>query len=100
MASIVYSDDREPFTGRPIPYRDQPAVRYWASHYHNYRYLSFLAEQSDDREERRRAECEIRICQRRMDHWQRHQNWDAATAAVARAHVDAAWDSAPAAVRG
>lgn len=89
--SILYDDSPEPFTGRPVPYHQQNAVRGWARHYANFLYLEFIRSRSDDREERRRAEHEIRICQRKMDHWQRHGNWDAVEAGRAREQEDSRW---------
>ena len=91
MPSIVYSEEKEPFTGRPVPYDQQPAVRHWARHYANWLYLSFIKKNSDDRAEVRQAEHELRVCQQRMDHWQRHANWSAEEAAAARAAEDAKW---------
>lgn len=92
MPHIVYSEDREPFTGRPIPYAEQDAVRYWAVHYRNWCYLSFVRSRSEDRVEVRQAEHELRLCQQKMDHWVRHVNWVAEAAARERSRVDREWE--------
>lgn len=90
MSHLIYPDDEPPFTGRPVPYADQPAVRNWARHYANARYLQFMAERGDVHE-RRRALLELEVCVRRMTHWIRHQNWDAGQAALLRAEIDRQW---------
>jgi hypothetical protein len=91
---LIYSDGKEPFRGKTTPYNEQDAVAYWARHYENYLYLDFIKLSTEYREERRQAEHEIRICQRKMDHWQRHANWNAAEAARRRAIADRSWNKA------
>lgn len=89
--ALIYSENTPPFTGRPVPYHDQNAVRYWGTHYENYLYLIFIKQHSTDRAEVRQAESEIRICQTKMNHWVRHMNFTASEAARVRTIADNKW---------
>jgi hypothetical protein len=101
MTHICYSDEPEPFTGRPVPYLQQRPTRAWVRHYTNYLLLDFMARRSPDRAEVAQARREIAICQARMDRCRRHPCWDAEEAARGRAQADAIWQSArQARVRG
>lgn len=94
MPHIIYADEEARFTGRPVPYSQQDAVRHWGRHYANFRMLDFVFRSTDDPAERRQAAHEMTICSRKMEHWQRHGNWVAEEAARERARADALWDSA------
>ncbi len=95
MAHIIYADEEAPFTGRPIPYSQQNAVRHWSRHYANWKYLQFVKNNSlATTQERRQAEHELVICDKKMHHWQRHSNWDAESAARERQRHDEIWQSA------
>ena len=94
MTHIIYADEDAPFAGRPVPYDRQDAVRHWGRHLANLRLLEFISRESDDPAERRQAEHEIVVCQRKMGHWERHSNWDARAAAAEREKVDVIWRSA------
>lgn len=89
---LIYADNEPPFTGRPTPYNQQDAVRHWARHYANFKFLSFVAERSTDRIEVQRARAELLICSKKMMHWQRHVNWTAQEGARARAAEDRKWE--------
>lgn len=89
---IVYSDEREPFRGRPTPYHEQDAVRHWRRHYANSLMLRFVRDSElATRQERRRALAELEVCDRRMQLWQRHPNFSPDLAAVARREEDSRW---------
>jgi hypothetical protein len=92
VTHFCYPDTEAPFTGRPVPYHQQNAVKHWARHYLNWCELRFI-ERRGDRQEVVQARKELIICQRKMDHWQRHANWSAAEAATARAAADKIWES-------
>lgn len=74
---ICYNEDKaRGFTGKPIPYADQPASNYWMTHMENSLYLTFLAQKSDDFRERQQALKELGIAETKMTFWKRHPNWD------------------------
>jgi hypothetical protein len=67
---ILYNDDdRGPFNPATVG-RIDPTSAY-LRHYSNMLYLSFIAAKSQDWAEKRQAEKEIKICQRKLDYWYR-----------------------------
>ena len=94
MAHFCYSEEREPFRGRPIPYHEQPAVQYWRKHYANSLYLRFIhTSPLSSFQERAQARKELDICDRKMATWARHPNWTAEEAAKVRAEEDTKWQT-------
>jgi hypothetical protein len=93
MVYFVYADneERQPFRGRPKPYHEQDAVALWLVHYSNSKYLTFLARNETDVIERNRAVHELSICQKKMDFWKRHVNWDAKRAGSLAQEIDKKW---------
>jgi hypothetical protein len=94
MAYFIYpdNDDKEPFRGRPKPYHEQPAVDYWFKHYQNSKYLTFMAQHRETSAlERAQATKELEACQRKMDYWKRHVNWNAKQAGLLAQEIDKQW---------
>jgi hypothetical protein len=60
----------------PVPYSEQPANRYYMTHYENFLYLNFISTKSDDVSERAQARKEIEIANRKMKYWMHHPNYD------------------------
>lgn len=84
MQVIHYHENpvRGRFRGRSVPYDEQDACAHWAEHYRWQLVLTqVVRDQSRPTVDRRRAEVELRICERKLAHWERHRNWDAQTAA-------------------
>ena len=76
------NDGRPIFRGRAVPYDEQLANDHWARHYANQLVLtSILRNASQPISVRRQAEVELRMCEKKLAHWTRHKNWDAAVAA-------------------
>jgi hypothetical protein len=74
---FVYEDNEVRRTNtNPIPYMSQPAVKYWATHFGNSMYLTFLVKNEPGFVERNRAQHELNICERKMQYWQNHPNWE------------------------
>ncbi len=74
--TFFYSDNSEPFTGSFIPYSEQPAGKYYITHYSNYLYLNFiLTHESSTFAEKTQAKKELDICERKLAYWRRHPNW-------------------------
>ena len=94
---LVYAENEEPFTGRPVPYDQQNACRTWLRLYANHKYLRFVLDAPGSTfVERRQADRELAICQSKMDRAQRHPNWYLAGVAEGRAAEDRRWASRPA----
>ena len=74
------NDGRPLFRGRAVPYDEQDANGHWAGHKEWELVLTDLLRTATDQTIRRQAEAELRICERKLTHWQRHRNWDAAQA--------------------
>lgn len=73
---IIYIDNREPFDPRKaIPYHNQNATAQALKHYDNLLFLTRIAQEPKDFSEKMQAEKELVICQRKIDHWRKHQNF-------------------------
>jgi hypothetical protein len=93
----IFYDDRapkEPFTGKPVPYEKQDAMRHWSRHVDNLLVLEAIVKSPRDRNERALAENEITICRRKMTHWQKHVNYDTRAATAIMAAKRAQWSRA------
>ena len=77
---FFYSDSREPFTGRPVPYHEQEATRHWLTHFSNSLYLTFFAQNETDGAARAQARKELGIAETKMTFWRRHVNFNQAEA--------------------
>jgi hypothetical protein len=92
---FCYNDENGPFTGRPVPYHKQNATKHWSTHMSNFYYLRFVeTNKLATREEILQARKEIPICQRKIDHWQRHMNFDPEEAARLKQDLNKIWHSA------
>ena len=77
--SICYSEEKVPFTGRPVPYLQQNANKHWLSHFSNQLMLEFMMKSPlSTFAEKRQAQKELAICERKLDHWRKHPNWNQA----------------------
>ena len=90
---FFYSDNekKQPFTGKPIPYHEMPAVEYWTKHYENSLYLVFYEKNDPDIRMRRQAAKELEICQKKMDYWKKHPNWNATEAGQRAEELKKKW---------
>ena len=74
---FIYSDEKLPFTGRPIPYNQQPATENYIKHFDNSLYLKFMANHKKTSvQEKIQAGKELQIAERKMEYWRRHPNFD------------------------
>lgn len=80
------------FRGRPVPYEDQDAVGHWARHFANSLMLDFLHAGETDGRERAGLRREMQICERKMEHWRKHRNWNSQAAAQAAEAERAKWN--------
>lgn len=75
--AIVYDDSvKSDHTGPMPPYETWKATEKYLGHYENYLYLDFIAKNSTDRKELHQARKELTICERKMEYWKRHPNWN------------------------
>ncbi len=81
MGHFIYSNTKMKSKGRAQPYDEQDATLHYCKHYANWLDLD---EMSKDYKvtflDRRQVENEIVIAQRKMFHWERHMNFNLATA--------------------
>jgi hypothetical protein len=91
MASICYSDTKEPFTGRQIRIDLIDPHPKWETHFANHCFLSFVQRKSQDRNERAQATKELAICERKMNWWERHPLFNKDKAFAIRQKVLATW---------
>jgi hypothetical protein len=61
---------------RPVAYDDQDAVAHWMRHYEASLHLDEDMKITKKSTTRAALRNEMRICQRKMEHWQKHKNWD------------------------
>lgn len=89
--SIVYAESHEPFTGRPTPYHEQKATEHYIKHYGNLLFLTAVCNSPKSPQERIQAQKEIVICERKLQHWQRHPNYDQARALAEVTKLKQGW---------
>jgi hypothetical protein len=75
--AIIYSDTEPRRTGRPpIPYERWNATKHYLEHYTNLLFLSAIVARPKDPLEKRQALKELSICERKLEYWTRHPNFD------------------------
>ena len=76
-------------------YLEMDAVKHWIRHMGNFYYLRFIETNPlADRSEVWMARREIPICERKLEYWKKHPNWDAETAARENEKLKKIWASA------
>lgn len=88
---ILYSDQAEPFSGRPVPYHRQKATEHYLRHFNNVLFLRAVQAAPKDIREKIQATREIGIAEKRMAYWQNHPNFDQAAAAQGCLDAKKAW---------
>lgn len=70
------------FGGMTKSYDQQPANKYWAEHYAALLQLDRMTtDYTKSTAERRDAQRAMMVCQRKLDHWARHRNYNTEQAA-------------------
>jgi len=76
---FIYSNT-QPNTFDPksaVPYHEQNANRHYIRHYENFMFLKFILNHKDStRNECTQATKELTICERKMNYWYKHPNYD------------------------
>ncbi|CAO3459656.1 hypothetical protein [Azospirillum argentinense] len=88
--SIIY-EEHSLFHGRP-PSPNADATKAWLRHYDNALLLRWLAQhKAATFTERRQAEKELEIAERKMRYWQRHPNYVPSEALAGAADLKMRW---------
>ncbi|WP_156421582.1 hypothetical protein [Aureimonas sp. AU40] len=69
-------------------------TKHYLKHYANSLYLAFIAKSTKDGAERRQAESELAIAERKMAYWRRHPNYVQADALKGIADLKKQWNLA------
>lgn len=76
--SFIYSDNREPRSGAIAPYDTWKACDRYVEHYGNLLILQAIVNAPKGPGERRQAQKEIGLCERKLHFWEGHPNFVAA----------------------
>lgn len=72
---IVYDETRIMGQGPSTPVHTWDGTKHYLRHYGNSLYLRFVAGRTNDGQERRQAERELAIAEKKMAFWRRHPNY-------------------------
>ena len=76
MNNIIYEDDNGlRKAGAPSNLHNANATKCYLKHYENYLTLKFFAERGNW-DEKRRAQKEIEVCERKLAYWKKHENFN------------------------
>ncbi len=59
-----------------ISWDEQDATFHYIRHYRNYLILDFMSKNSAEYNDREQARKELGLCERSLDRWKNHPNWD------------------------
>lgn len=90
--ALVY-DTEQIYTGPPINIHNLDPVKQWRKHYENYRYLKFIFDNTKNFAERRDANKELSICQKKLDRWYNMSKTVLTDLEITKREVDAIWDA-------
>lgn len=74
--AFFYEENQVRGGAPPVPYHDQDANRAWIGHYRNSLMLRFFEQNDPDIRQRAQARRELQICERKLEYWRRHANYD------------------------
>jgi len=90
MTHIFYSDEGG-YSGPPRNLADVNATKRWLDHASNMLVLKAMEQDSRDAREKAQITKELRICERKMTYWERHQNFVRRDAEIGLAELRRAW---------
>ena len=74
---FFYSDTKQPFSGSPSKIWEMNGTKVYVDHYSNLLYLQFVANNElASFAERAQAEKEIKLCEKKLEWWRRHPNYN------------------------
>lgn len=90
---FFYSDTKEKFSGNPSRIWEMDGTKVYLSHYSNLLYLKFVAGHSKTSfAEKRQAEKEIAICEKKLEWWRRHPNFNQEEASRGTIKLKKQWE--------
>lgn len=97
---FIYNDTEG--TGKPrnrgfsnvTPYHKLNATQFYLNHFANLLYLEFISSHSETSTlEKLQATKEIAICNKKLDYWRKHPNWDKTIVEHEQHRLKAAWQA-------
>lgn len=88
--ALIYETEQI-YTGPPINIHNLDPVKQWRKHYWNWKYLSFIHNNTKDWKEKRDAHKELAIAQRKMDRWYNMSKLVLKELEMAKTEVDKEW---------
>jgi hypothetical protein len=88
--TIIYNEDEPQGEFKGYMVRVDPTKAY-LKHYENYLYLQFIAMNTADRVERYQANKELKICERKLEHWKKNPSFNQAYATEKSAELKKLW---------
>lgn len=90
---FFYSETKQPFSGSPSRVWEMNGTKVYLTHYSNLLYLQFVANNPRATfQERSQAEKEIKICEKKLEWWLRHPNFDQDEALREVAKLKSQWE--------
>ena len=93
--AFVYEDvtARKPFTGK-VNLAELDACSLYLRHYDSYLYLQFISKHSETTHvEKQQALKELTICERKLEYWKRHPNFDINIVTAGIQELKAKWQA-------
>lgn len=88
--AIIYSTE-QPFTGFVNVHKLNP-VKQWTKHYGNFKFLSHVHNNTNDWREKRQANLEISIAQKKLDYWYKlASQFSISELTLAKQEIDKQW---------
>lgn len=88
---IIYETEQI-YTGPFINVHKLDPVKQWSKHYGNYLYLKFIHDNTKDGREKRQANQEMQIAQKKMDYWYKMNHAVLSEILQAKAEIDKQWE--------
>jgi hypothetical protein len=89
---IVYDDQPSLPSFKRFDFENANAVKQYLTHYSNHLLLQFIANHSQASfSERQQARKELEICDRKLDYWRRHPNYNSALANAGVIQMNKEW---------
>lgn len=88
--AIIYQTE-QPYTGPFINVHAMDPVKQWAKHYSNHKYLKFIHDNTKDGFEKRQANKELQIAQKKMDYWYKMAKFQIDEVTKVKKEIDDKW---------
>ena len=89
---FFYNDSGKGEKGYLPPYHKQNASKYYLNHYRNWMFLRFILYNTRSTPaEKRQANKEMVICDRKLEHWKKHVNFDMKVVEEGKCEINRQW---------